>query len=160
MSKEEQSTHKAEEHLRPALAPYTMPRDMWFRARRPCNFSSRNDREKLRPTWWAGLYDGHSKCGIYGFLHFLSPWWTSRGDCPVCEGFSGHCLVCAPCPQMWDMVVKKAFPPLQAHGPTLWSKWWLNPCKLLQSSLNFLPKQIHTHAIHLICSPCISCDTL
>lgn len=102
---------------------------------------------------------GCSKCGIYGFLHFFSPWWTSRGDCPVCQGFSGPCLVCAPCPQMWHMW-RRASPHLQEHSPTLWSWWWLHPCKLLQLSLNSLPEQVCTQAIHLICSPCISCDTL
>lgn len=122
----------------------------------PWSSCSRNDREKLLPTWWVWLSDGCSKCGIYGFLHFFSPWWTSRGDCPLCWGFCGPCLVWAPCTEMWHMVWRRHFTPLQAQRA--W--WWLHLCKLLQPSLNSLPEQVCTQAIHLICSPCISCDTL
>lgn len=137
-----------------------MPRDVWFWAWRPCNSSSRNAREKPLPTWWAWLSDSHSKCGIYGFLHFFSSWCTSRGGCPVCQGFSGPCLVCAPCPQMWH-VWRRDFLPLQEHSPILWSRLWLIPVNSYSlPSIPFQSRYIHrlnTWSVHLV-FPVIHCN--
>lgn len=116
VSQEEQSTRMAEDQLRGRSQHQSLTRcpgtyavehkDLVIR-----NTSSRNDIEQLVPSWWAWLLDDHSKCGIYGFLHFISPWQTSRGGCPVHRGFSGTCLVPAPCLQTWHIVRRGHFPP-------------------------------------------------